>query len=283
MWLHYGIENHIAAFKMSTRQMVALMKPVTTYATDILELGLAPLSVEDPELERLFQVTIDLTRKTPKFGSFGNESCHAFLLSEGGIGEFPELARRYLLRPGIEPIILSYQPLLDSKSFTTQSYIDLASALSLKSARLRMSEEGKLALDDRETIVSTSRLSPEFAVQKIISFCVHSKEIDVYSILSLLVSTIIHQPLRDANSRTANALLNIAIMSAFDLAGPAMSVGPSFVVRPHESFAALFQLYENGNWQPFVTLFKQALSEGIQAKLTRTCSRLAEPTIRESL
>jgi hypothetical protein len=135
----------------------------------------------------------------------------------------------------------------------------------MSEASLRETSAGGISLFSGKRLSPFSPVSPKAAINLIITSSIHTTMTPCF-LVYLLALTILHQPLKDANSRTITAFINLNLMNQLSLSGPPLSIAPSFVTRPTESFNALVELYQESNWIPFLSLLKLALQEGLESK-----------------
>lgn len=233
---------------------------------DFLELGIRPLKKIDRKLKVLFNDSIEIAQSKQTRFFFGNELKHAHYLIDQAIVSSPDLARRFFFRPASECIVSSYYDAICSQEFDVDSYLKLASTLTLQDIPLRRTPVGMLSLHGGSTIQISSQLAPRQAIKSIISLNGQYYDIDIYYVISILAMTILHQPLMNSNSRTITAFLNLLLMRKHQLHGPPLTIGPSFVTRPEAAYSALRELHQRSNWMPFLDLFALALHEGQRSK-----------------
>jgi hypothetical protein len=218
------------------------------------------------KLNSLIHSIIELSAGKTSQYFFGNELAHAHLVSQYSNLVYADLARRYFFRPACEPIVSSFYTSIQEGSFNFSSYVQLASSLTLCEITLRGNSSARLSLNDTEFLETKSETKPVDAIQQLIGLNSPIKVIDTSVFVSVLAITILHQPLVNSNSRTITAFLNLLLMKKYELAGPPISLGPSFVVRPELTFRALQELYLHNKWNAFVNLLEIALEECLLSK-----------------
>lgn len=232
---------------------------------ELLGLSFRPLTSTDSETGDLFTELISRANSKNPTSFFGNETSHAYHLLDQRNLERSDLARGFFLRPACEPIILSHFEQFKENEFSVETYVQFASVLTLQNIKLRRIPNAKLVLDDNEILETHCSQLPNEAISSILKIIKEVEEIDSGFLIEILARTILIQPLVNSNSRTISGFLNLALMKQHSICGPPLSIGPSFVVRPKETFFALRELYTFSNWLPFLDLFKQALKENIFA------------------
>jgi hypothetical protein len=230
---------------------------------ELLGLSVRPLTGTDSETNDLFTELISKAKLKKPMAFFGNETSHAYHLSENKCLDRPDLARGFFLRPACEPIILSHFEQFKANEFDVDKYVQFASVLTLQHIKLRGLKNAKLVLDENEVLETHCTQSPAEAISSILQMVKEAGSIDSRFFIDISARTILIQPLVNSNSRTVTAFLNLALMKKFSLCGPPISIGPSYVVRPQATFHALRELYNYSNWLPFSNLFKQALKDSI--------------------